>query len=1258
MTVLVTVVAITTGDSVYYITPDDGSGECPTNDNCHTLTYYVENNSFSHTVNATFVLIKGQHQLGTDATIDSVHNITIMAFDSQSSGSPIITCRSPVGLWFSNSTSITIINLVINNCSNHDNTSGALTFNNISGILKLDSITVTNSNCRGTVMNRVKLVEIQKCIFNSNGNGGIEMVDVQNISIKKCSFIQNIAKYGQREGGGLKIKASSSTCPILSLTHSNFTNNTAYYGGGLLIDIQCGNITVGNSHFSYNTVQRLGGGIRVRVINGTHHPNFTFTQSTFEYNTVLGKDVLRNKSEPPGGGGVYMLFSKIKPTTTIKVISCIFNSNNGCIYGGGLAINRDYKTQYSMSMPLINAMIQHSVFQFNNATQSSGIQIYYISINITISNCNFFKNSFGYYVVSFTQTTQWLLRSNATFDNCVFLDNHGTGLSSKEIPNLIMTNTTFVKQVTAIDIIYYGKVSLTNVSVTDSTSVGIKIRCLSILKLKLSDMKIQNNQGTGIRVMGCSGIMLNRSNIIANNTAMLDGGGMAMYDSGTFYLNRNSTLVIRNNTAGRYGGGMYIGGWSQLSVFGYSCTIDANNQTKFAASVKFEQNKAAAGDNIYGGKYYNCDSYWWGRNLIPTRANTVIGLPKQLSNSWNKPSLNSTKPFSVISSDPIAVCLCYDDTVNCSNMSTYKKVYSGEPFNVSLAVVGVGGGANSGNFNITTSTDIELVSGIDDKFIATKSCKTFVYTPRLARSRNVQFRTNVTLNISNSLIPDGYLNISLTILPCPPGLVLDSITKSCVCDGVISQKVPGLRCNVSWMPHPIQYSENNWIGYYKPLNCTIACNDCPFDYCISSNAKFSLSESDIQCNYNRSGVLCGQCKLGLSLMLGSNKCSQCSNDWLALIPVFAISGVLLVVFLIALNLTVSVGSINGLLFYANIVKLNETVFFPKGSIPVISQFIAWLNLDWGIETCFYNGLDSYWKVMLQFIFPLYLWFLVMVIIIACRYSIRVSRLCGHNAVPVLATLVLMSYTKLLRTVTKSLMINTIECGHTKWNVWNVDSNILYLSGKHIVLFSISLVFLIIGVIYTGLVFSSQWLQRYSGKCCKGTRDPVVKLKPLIDAYTGPYKDKYRFWTGLGLIVRILLTVIFTFTSEKSLALNNFFVSLTILLAIPLGSRVYRNKYNAIAEICSLTNLFLLAATTTLSTDMYISTTIFAIISITVEMFLFFSIITVKCYRCFLEKRGRGKRALSIYIQKNYGSIFDDLPSSGIQQREILIFDDN
>jgi len=113
---------------------------------------------------------------------------------------------------------------------------------------------------------------------------------------------------------------------------------------------------------------------------------------------------------------------------------------------------------------------------------------------------------------------------------------------------------------------------------------------------------------------------------------------------------------------------------------------------------------------------------------------------------------------------------------------------------------------------------------------------------------------------------------------------------------------------------------------------------------------------------------------------------------------------------VATNVTVSVGTIDGLIFYANIVQPNKAIFFPdESSSSFLSVFIAWLNLDLGIETCFCNGLDAYAKTWLQFVFPIYIWLIMIMIVIFSHYSTTVARLSGRNAVPVLATLFLLSY---------------------------------------------------------------------------------------------------------------------------------------------------------------------------------------------------------------------------------------------------------
>ena len=122
----------------------------------------------------------------------------------------------------------------------------------------------------------------------------------------------------------------------------------------------------------------------------------------------------------------------------------------------------------------------------------------------------------------------------------------------------------------------------------------------------------------------------------------------------------------------------------------------------------------------------------------------------------------------------------------------------------------------------------------------------------------------------------------------------------------------------------------------------------------------------------------------------------------------------LVAFLTFLKLTVATGTLNSLILYANIVQVNKRHFFPPNRVNILTVFIAWLNLDLGIETCFYDGLTAYVQTWLQYVFPMYVWVLISATILTARHSVLLSRVIGSDPIAVLATLLLMSYTKILR----------------------------------------------------------------------------------------------------------------------------------------------------------------------------------------------------------------------------------------------------
>ena len=338
----------------------------------------------------------------------------------------------------------------------------------------------------------------------------------------------------------------------------------------------------------------------------------------------------------------------------------------------------------------------------------------------------------------------------------------------------------------------------------------------------------------------------------------------------------------------------------------------------------------------------------------------------------------------------------------------------------------------------------------------------------------------------------------------------------------------------------------------------------------------AVDNSDKQCSNNRSGLLCGQCSQTFSLPLGSSRCLQCSDNYLWLLLAFAVAGVLLVLLLLILNLTVAAGTINGLVFYANVLAVNSATFLQPHTTNILTVFIAWINLDLGVETCFYDGMDTYDKTWLQFVFPLYVWGLVMTIIIVSHYSIRISAILSNSTVAVLATLILLSYTKILRTIIAALSHTLLEYpNNSQVAVWLLDGNIGYLSSKHIPLFIAALGFLIFLFLpYTLVLLFGQWIRKSRLKIFS----PINNYRILffLEAYHAPYTEKHRYWTGLMLTLRCLLFLVFAFNTFGNPSINLLCIgsasAVLLILSTLLGNRLYKTVFLNVLELSFNSNL--------------------------------------------------------------------------------------
>ena len=497
-----------------------------------------------------------------------------------------------------------------------------------------------------------------------------------------------------------------------------------------------------------------------------------------------------------------------------------------------------------------------------------------------------------------------------------------------------------------------------------------------------------------------------------NNTAI--HGGAQYFDlTSNFNLDQTSHIHFQHNHATVFGGAIYVVDVPRSDQFLSQQYVPFRNECFFhifgketslelhTTPLVFVNNSAGIrGSVLYGGLLEKCnftsdsDRY---TNAMELFSMSILHVEKKDDMGYS------------ISSDPTQLCFCDMTELSCGKITQSRSIYPGQQVVVSLVAVDQSGLA------IPTFIHTKIYSGNTSETISYETEENCTSRNYSIIPRNLFNKLELhPSNISRSTI---HLFVNITFKSCPIGFEQSKFTGECVCDHRLWQYTNS--CDLDRRAILRNTTSKFWlsVSYNNEIPEGFIHNRyCPLDYCISESKHINLCNPDEQCNFNRSELLCGKCKEGLSLVLGSSQCMRCSNNYLALLIPFALAGVLLVILLFLLHLTVAAGTLHGLIFYANIVAANYHIFFPHTSNNPASIFIAWLNLDLGIQTCFYNGMDAYAKTWLEFVFPVYIWVMVGFLVYISHHSVAVTKLLGSNPVPVLATLFFLSYAKVLRTI--------------------------------------------------------------------------------------------------------------------------------------------------------------------------------------------------------------------------------------------------
>ena len=1109
---------------------------------------------------------------------------------------------------------------------NRANIKGAGVYGMLDKDASVATVNITESRFMNNAASAGGAVYIESVRSNGQQNQYTQEV---TLDVTDCVFVYNKAK----EGGALFFK-SALLKVYACIKTSQFSHNRANIKGagiyGMLgKHVIAASVDITESRFINNTANKSGGGAvyieSVLQSEGQHdwykynqEVALDVTECVFAYNTaeeggaVFFRSALlkvyaslktsqfcHNRANNEGAG-IYGMLGEDATAVTVNITDSRFINNTANTSAGGAVYIESVRSKGQRNLQYLEVALDvtECVFIYNSAKEGGALffKSAFLKLFISIKTSQFYHNyanneGAGIYGILGKNATVNIIGSRYVNNTAI---KSGGGIKFKvhtNVNNITMdfTACNFTRNCAAIGsaISFFGlpmndKEILDDVNIHLSYSNFTKNSALtthynsSVLDLHGSNFHLTtcnfiNNNSTAVYANAAKLYLQGSIRIIGNRAA--SGGAFHMDCSArgqSKLLFNDVHLNISRNTAEQYGGGLFLS--EHCSIYP-DCFFDFKGKHKQVITMSGNRAKIA-GDSIYGGSLESCVF----KNISGPKVPLTPIIFKQI---FGKDNVNSP---SEISSPPYAVSFCHASLAWSTCTTTEKQVFPGQEFSVPAATTGQYGGISPA----IVRTHLSISENMTGQLGPSQNVQDFgrEYGELMYLITTTAQHAELHLDIETALeLQHKPSVIDIVFLPCPFGFELNTTCSKCDCASHL--RAPGVICDIN--SQTIHRPKSMWIGNHSD-DLTLHLN-CPFDYCETEGGSISLSYQDTQCSFNRSGVLCGSCLPGLSNCLGSSRCLQCSNTSLLLIVPFALAGLALVFLLLMCNLTVSTGKINGLIFYANIVRKNHSIFFPTGQKTVVTQilegFIAWLNLDLGIETCFFHGMDTYAKTWLQFIFPVYIWMLAGCIIYSSRYSITISKLMAKNAVPTLGTLFLLSYAKLLHAIIATISpIALVNRDGSISLVWLLDGNIAYLEGAHIALFAMGLLAMMLYIVpFTLLLLLAPCLQaRSSHRLLRW----VNRLKPLLDAYQGPYKVNFRSWTGFMLLLRVFLFAIFTCNAFGNPQVN--LVAIVIIVSgIPtvlysLNFAVYKRRFVQLLEGFFLSNLVIFAVATFYLTD--------------------------------------------------------------------------
>ena len=234
----------------------------------------------------------------------------------------------------------------------------------------------------------------------------------------------------------------------------------------------------------------------------------------------------------------------------------------------------------------------------------------------------------------------------------------------------------------------------------------------------------------------------------------------------------------------------------------------------------------------------------------------------------------------------------------------------------------------------------------------------------------------------------------------------------------------------------------------------------------------------------------------------------------------------------------------GILLESNPYIFDETFQF----VSVLSSF-AQLTPKFLGKLCFVKGLSGIDQLFIHYSHAIAVSLLLLSIVIAARYSYRITLFVSHRIIRVICLLMLLAYTSLVST-SLQLLVPLKFTNISEWYAYS-SPNFQYFHGRHAIYCVVAILCeAVVGIGLPMLLLLEPFLRR---------KINFIGIKPLLDQFQGCYKDEYHWFAAYYLICRhIIFVIVYIFNGNYYSMLFYLQVACIAVAFIHILMRPYQN----------------------------------------------------------------------------------------------------